>query len=199
MEDPRSVLKYWFGSNPSDAWIAKERAKLWWSKNKEIDSQICRRFEPLVIAAQSGALEDWKSTPEGWLALILVTDQFPRNIYRGSAAAFRFDSIALHLCLQGLANQEDSELRPIHRIFFYIPLEHSENLKHQNRCIRLFRQLASKAPNDFKPVLDGFIQFALRHQVIIERFGRFPHRNKILGRPSTTEELEFLKQPGSSF
>jgi uncharacterized protein (DUF924 family) len=199
MEDRLTVLRYWFGSDPDDAGVAKERASLWWSKVPRIDDEIRRRFKPLVLAAGKGFLGNWKSTVHGKLALILLTDQFPRNIYRGQPQAFAFDDIALELSVKGVAAGEDRLLRPIHRVFFYLPLEHSEELVYQHRSVDLFRELVLVVPESRKPTFTGFLNFAMRHCAIIERFGRFPHRNAILGRESTAQEVAFLKQPGSSF
>lgn len=199
MEDQSSVINYWFGTDPDDARVAQERASLWWAKKPSVDDEIRRRFGPLVTAAGKGALSDWTSTAWGRLALILLTDQFPRNIYRGQPQAFDFDGIALDLSLKGLARGEDKELRPIQRVFFYLPLEHAENPEHQHRSVKLFRQLVREVPDDQRPTFAGFFIFALRHCAVIERFSRFPHRNAILARESTPEEIAFLKQPGSSF
>lgn len=199
MENSVSILKYWFGDDSDDAVVAERRSSLWWSKNPTTDDEIRTRFGRLVLAAESGDLDDWQATTDGRLALILLTDQFPRNIYRGTADAFRFDRIALDLCLDGLESGLDKDLRPIQKVFFYLPLEHSENLEHQHRCVRLFRDLAAEVSADLKNLFERYVDYALRHQVIIERFGRFPHRNPILGRQSTSEEIRFLKQPDSSF
>ena len=156
-------------------------------------------IESLVIAAEVGDLDDWRLSIDGRLALVLLTDQFPRNIFRDSPAAFHFDALARNLCVEGLATRADRELRPIERVFFYLPLEHSEDLDDQNRCVALFRELAEEVDADLKVTFENFVGFALRHHVIIERFGRFPHRNSVLGRRSTQEEIDFLAQPGSSF
>ncbi len=148
MENIRTVLEFWFGENPDDGMVAAERSSLWWSKNPEIDDEVRGRFESLVLAAEAGDLDHWRSSIEGRLALILVRDQFPRNIYRETPAAFRFDDIARDLCLGGLAKRVDRNLRPIQRVFFYLPLEHSENLEHQNRCVELFHELAEEVSVD---------------------------------------------------
>ncbi len=199
METPQTVLEYWFGTNSDDAVVAREQASLWWSHDPQVDAEIRARFQPLVEQAAAGALDGWAGSPEGRLALILVTDQFPRNIFRGAPQAFAYDEIALRLSLDGLAGGEDRQLRPIHRVFLYLPLEHSEDLEHQVRCVALFRQLASDVPETHTKVFEGFLDYAEQHHAIIERFGRFPHRNAILGRESTPAEIEFLQQPGSSF
>jgi uncharacterized protein (DUF924 family) len=139
------------------------------------------------------------------VALVVVLDQLSRNLHRGSAEAFAADARARALVYQGLAHGDDQVLRPIERLFFYMPLEHSEALEDQERCVALFRELAlavAAAPDaDAKQVaqFESFIDFAVRHRDIIARFGRFPHRNAVLGRASTDEELEFLQQPNSSF
>ena len=125
MESQDSILAFWFGDDPDDAAVAAERASLWWSKDPRMDAEIRRRFEPLVEAAGSCNLEEWRASIRGRLALILLTDQFPRNIRRGAPAAFAFDAIARSLCLESLANGSDRELRPIERVFVYLPFEHS--------------------------------------------------------------------------
>lgn len=199
MEDKSTVVDYWFGHNPNDAATAKEQSSLWWSKNPAIDAEIRHRFKSLVVTTETGSLDGWKSSIDGVLALILLTDQFPRNIYRDTPEAFRLDPLARKFCKDGLVSRADQDLRPIERVFFYLPLEHSEDPDDQHRCVTLFRELAAEVSAELKPAFDGFVDFALRHKVIIDRFGRFPHRNRILGRRSTLDELEFLQQPDSSF
>lgn len=198
-ESPETILEFWFGSDPDDAATARQQASLWWSKQEQVDRQIRERFEPLVKAAAAGQLQDWRQSVSGQLALIILTDQFPRNIYRDTPQSFGFDNVALALCKEGLADRSDRELRPIERVFFYLPLEHSENMTDQQECVALFRELVEEAPEAQRGSLAGFLDFAVRHCRIIERFGRFPHRNAILGRVSTAEESGFLTQPGSSF
>ena len=194
-----AILEFWFGPNPEDAAVAKEKSTLWWSKNPQIDSEIRRRFEISVIRAAADELSDWRSNPRGCLALILLTDQFPRNIYRDSPRAFAQDPKALAWSLDGIAEGLDTKLRPIERVFFYLPLEHSESLDHQDRSVKQFRQLIDAVGADQKNVFAEYLDFAARHREIIARFGRFPHRNKILDRESTPDELAFLAEPGSSF
>ena len=194
-----TILDFWFGTNPDDGVVVKEKSALWWSKSPEIDGEIRRRFESAVIRAAAGELSDWQSNPRGRLALILVTDQFPRNIFRGSPRAFAQDSKALAWSLDGIDQGLDMKLRPIERVFFYLPLEHSEALEHQEQSVRQFRELVNAVGADRRDVFVEYLDFAVRHRDIIARFGRFPHRNKILGRESTPEELAFLAEPGSSF
>lgn len=199
MKTKKAVIDYWFGHNPDDAATAKEQSSLWWSKNPVADTEIGDQFSSLVEAAETGNLDGWRSSIDGSLALILLTDQFPRNIYRDRPEAFRLDPLAREFCNEGLVSRADRKLRPIERVFLYLPLEHSEDSDDQHRCVALFRELAAAVSAKLRPTFDGFVDFALRHQVIIDRFGRFPHRNRILGRQSTHDELEFLMQPDSSF
>jgi uncharacterized protein (DUF924 family) len=178
---------------------ARERARLWWSKNPELDNEIRRRFENCVIKAGSGELDHWASNPQDRLALILLTDQFPRSIYRDSAKAFAFDTKALSLARDGVDLGFDNALRSLEKVFFYLPLEHSELLADQQQSVSLFQKLVDEAGPDQKPTFAEYFDFAMRHRDIISRFGRFPHRNEALGRISTPEELAFLQQPGSGF
>ena len=139
-------------------------------------------------------------SPAVRLALILLLDQLPRNIHRGTPAAFAQDPLARDLCLKGLSIGADKSLSPLERVFFYLPLEHAESREQQARSVALFEALAAEqAGTPAQATFAGFADFARRHQVIIERFGRFPHRNDILGRTSTPEEAAFLQQPGSGF
>jgi uncharacterized protein (DUF924 family) len=194
-----AVIEFWFGSNPGDAATAKERSALWWAKNPQVDEEIRERFEGWVAKAAAGALSYWEATAAGRLALILLTDQFPRNIYRDSPRAFAHDAKALAWCLDGIEQHVDRKLRPIERVFFYLPLEHAESLEHQEKSVKHFSELVSIVDEPDKAVFKEYLDFAVRHRDIIARFGRFPHRNKILGRQSTAEEIAFLNEPGSSF
>ena len=194
-----TVLNFWFGADPDDAAVAKEKSALWWSKSMESDEEIRQRFESLVAKAAAGELSDWQSTPSGRLALILLTDQFPRNIHRDSSGAFAQDSKALAYCLAGIKSDSDLKLRPIERVFFYPPLEHAETLEQQEQSVTQFSALRDDAGADQKHLFAEYLDFAVRHRDIIARFGRFPHRNKILGRESTPQEIAFLAEPGSSF
>jgi uncharacterized protein (DUF924 family) len=194
-----TVLTYWFGANPQQAALAKDRADLWWSKNGEVDREIRRRFEGSLELAAEGKLDPWLAEPRGRLALIILTDQFPRNIYRDSPLAFAFDAKALAWSLEGIELGFDRRLQPIERVFFYLPLEHSEQLEHQERSVGMFRELVPLVAAEQKKIFEHYLNFAILHCDIIARFGRFPHRNRILGRSSTAEEIHFLSHPGSSF
>jgi uncharacterized protein (DUF924 family) len=189
-----AVLNFWFGDPKSDETSYDDRRNLWFQKNPEVDRTIRDRFMDLYRQAASGALDDWQSSPHGCLALLLLLDQFPRNMFRGDRQSFATDAKALGIAQTAIAQNFDQSLTPEQRIFLYLPLEHSENLTVQNQSVRLFQELATEYPH-----LADTHDYALRHQAIIERFGRFPHRNAVLGRETLPNEAEFLKQPGSSF
>jgi uncharacterized protein (DUF924 family) len=193
------LLLFWFGNHVDTAAVAAGKSALWWKKNAEFDEECRRLFELQVEAAGAGTLNHWSASARGRLALVLLTDQLPRNIHRGSARAFAFDGAAQQYCLEGLDLRADLALRPIERVFFYMPLEHAESLPLQQRSVTLFTQLGQSVPSDQRELFDGYQKYALRHRDIIARFGRFPHRNQQLRRASTADELAFLQTPGSSF
>jgi uncharacterized protein (DUF924 family) len=199
LAEPENILEFWFGANDGDGEVIKAKSWLWWSKNEVIDRSIANRFGDDLDRAIGGAIDHWALTPRGQLALIILMDQFSRNIYRGTPRAFAQDKQACTLCLTGLEKGQDQVLRPVERAFFYLPLEHSESLPSQEKSVELYRVLYQWASPDLKTNFQEFLDFAIRHRDIIQRFGRFPHRNVILGRESTPEELEFLQQSGSSF
>ncbi|RUO23934.1 DUF924 domain-containing protein [Aliidiomarina minuta] len=192
----QDILDYWFGDKSDTAAIAKAQQKLWWSKDETVDAEIRTRFQPLLSALEEGLLDDWADTAEGTLALIILSDQFPRNMFRGSPLAFHYDPWALQFCKEAIAKGFEKELSVMQKAFLYMPLEHSENLDDQEAAVAQFSALHEEEPGEETAVL---LDFAKQHHAIIQRFGRYPHRNEILGRESTVEELEFLKQPGSSF
>ncbi|MDX7746998.1 DUF924 family protein [Aeromonas veronii] len=200
MQPWQPLLALWFGDEADDVLRATRQAPLWWGKSSEADALLASRFGKLAEAAAKGSLAHWADTPSGRLALILLLDQLPRNIHRGTPAAFAQDPLARDLCLKGLSIGADKSLSPLERVFFYLPLEHAESREQQARSVALFEALAAEqAGTPAQATFAGFADFARRHQVIIERFGRFPHRNDILGRTSTPEEAAFLQQPGSGF
>lgn len=202
-ETPDSVLAYWFGgplnADTDGAAVAAQQAALWWQKDPATDAAIRARFAAWTARAASGALDAWAHTPRGRLALLVLTDQFPRNMYRDSPQAFAFDALARRWCLDGLQRGDDQALPPIARVFFYLPLEHSEELADQVRAVALMRALSQAVPPAQAEAFSSYSRFAERHHAIVARFGRFPHRNAVLGRPSTPEEVAFLQTPGSSF
>jgi uncharacterized protein (DUF924 family) len=200
VEDTKNeLLQFWFGDDPDDAAVAKGQAELWWGHRQETDELLQERFGAAASAAAAGVLDHWTGSPRGRLALILLLDQIPRAIHRGTPAAFDQDPKARDIAQRGLDSGADRLLRPIERLFFYLPFEHSEDLVDQNRSVELFRELVASVDSAHRETFAGFVDYALRHQNVISRFGRFPHRNLILGRESTPEEQAFLEQPGSAF
>ncbi|MDF5704658.1 DUF924 domain-containing protein [Aeromonas hydrophila subsp. hydrophila] len=200
MQPWQPLITFWFGEETDDVTRAKRQAPLWWGKNSATDALLASRFGDLTAAAAAGELAHWADAAEGRLALILLLDQLPRNIHRGTPAAFAQDAKARDLCLKGLSLEADLALPPLGRVFFYLPLEHAESREQQVRSVTLFEGLATEqADGPARETFAGFADFARRHQVIVECFGRFPHRNAILGRQDTTEEATFLLQPGSGF
>ncbi|MEV3819477.1 DUF924 family protein [Aeromonas dhakensis] len=200
MQPWQPLLTFWFGEESDDVTRAKRQAPLWWGKNSDTDALLASRFGDQASAAAAGELAHWAESAEGRLALILLLDQLPRNIHRGTPAAFAQDAKARDLCLKGLSLGADLALPPLGRVFFYLPLEHAESREQQARSVTLFEGLAAEqAAGPARETFAGFADFARRHQVIVERFGRFPHRNTIMGRASTEEEAAFLLQPGSGF
>lgn len=194
-----AVLHFWFGEHPDDPLAVQAQSARWWRKDPAFDAEIRQRFGALREAAIARTLDDWLASPRERLALIVLVDQFSRNLFRDSPEAFAHDALARHWCIDGLGRGDDRALLPIERQFFYLPLEHSESRDDQARCIALFTALRDEAAPEWRAMFEGALDFAERHRDIIERFGRFPHRNAALGRVSSDREREFLAQPGSSF
>jgi len=200
MNEIDQVLEFWFGACGADGALDPAKQKMWFGDGRKHDAEIRDRFGALHGRASRGELEDpWPATPRGRLALILVLDQFSRHIHRGTAAAFAQDPAAQRVAVSGLGLNADRALIPAQRAFFYLPLEHAEDLELQRLCVRCVDGLAHTVAMQWRKDYQGYLDYARRHRDIIERFGRFPHRNAVLGRASTSDELEFLKQPGSSF
>ncbi|MFA7665344.1 MAG: DUF924 family protein [Burkholderiaceae bacterium] len=170
-------------------WFEQLEPAQWWLKDPALDARIAERFASLLQRARRCELHDWRTSPRGRLAEVIVLDQFPRNIHRDTPLAFASDALALALAQEAVARGDDQALTQIERIFLYLPYMHSESALIQQRSVELY------AANGLADNLD----FAERHKVIIDRFGRYPHRNATLGRPSTDEEQAFLREPGSSF
>ena len=183
----REVLDFWFGPE-----AGKSRPE-WFRKDAAFDADIRKRFGDLHAAAARRELETWRASPEPMLALVIVLDQFSRNLYRGDARAFAQDEHALECARQAVARRDDLGLLPVQRQFLYLPYEHSERLADQEMGVELMRSL------DAFEETRGISEWAVKHRDIVARFGRFPHRNAAIGRASTAEETEFLKQPGSGF
>jgi uncharacterized protein (DUF924 family) len=199
MEGIESIINYWFGTSVDDAEVIREKSALWWKKDPKVDEEIRRRFEMMLDAEVKNEFESWSREPRGQLARILLCDQFPRNMYRNFARAFDYDERARKLTFAALTLGMDKKLRLVERVFMYLPLEHSEDAEDQAASVRFFTLLDEQAPKAAKDSYRFYLDYALKHKAIVDRFGRFPHRNAILGRASTPEELEFLKGPDSSF
>lgn len=196
---PHEIVEFWFGDALALPKQAGARAELWFGKNDEFDREVRDRFGALPQLAAKGGLDAWREEASSALALVLVLDQFPRNLHRGSARAFAFDSQALTVALEAIERGFDGILHAIQAPFFYLPLEHAEDIEHQERAVRLFEELTARAAVELRPMLESFTSFARRHRDVIRRFGRFPHRNAVLNRPSTEEEVTYLESGGDQF
>ncbi len=190
---PRDILEFWFGDGLEKGWPTQEMKELWWGGSKGLDETVKARFGDRVAEAVGGRLKDWETEHLSRLALVLLLDQFTRNVYRGTGQALSGDARSQQLVTDALARGWDKQLPWVCRVFLLMPLMHAENLALQDDCVARFRQLALDAPDDLKPKLAGNGDFAAQHRDIIARFGRFPYRNAALGRVSTPEEEEFLK------
>ena len=193
------LLDWWFGPAETAAEVSASQHGLWFGKRDSQDDYAREHFAPLVRQALAGDLESWVDTAEGWLALILLLDQLPRMIYRDSPFAYSGDSRAQQLVARGLAAGWEQALAPIEQIFVYLVLEHAEHLDSQDLAIELFGALAEQATDEDRAVFADSLDYAHKHQQVIARFGRFPHRNAVLGRENTPEESAFLLEPGSRF
>jgi uncharacterized protein (DUF924 family) len=200
-DDPRcrAVLAFWFGTGMDDAAVIAEKSAIWFRGGTGVDTTIRTDFAALRAAALEGQLDAWLDAPRGRLALVILVDQFSRNLFRDDPRAYTHDALALAWCVESLGRSMDRALRPIERVFLYLPLEHSEMLADQQRAVALFSALRDEVHPDLRETFNGFLDYAKRHRDVIARFGRFPHRNATLGRASTDQERVFLEQSGSSF
>lgn len=194
-----TVLHFWFGHIESTVLPTKERTRIWFGATPEGDQEIIDQFKKNLEDAICGNFDTWESEPRGSLALIIILDQFSRSIFRKSAMAFTQDQKALDVCIRGIERQYDHELSLIERAFFYMPLMHSENREMQATSVRAFKMLVDLSFPEARSIYDNFFEYALRHFEIIEKFGRFPHRNAIMGRTSSKEEEEFLSKSKEGF
>jgi uncharacterized protein (DUF924 family) len=185
---PEEVLDYWFGRQGEPGY--GEFREAWFRKDPEFDQRVRDRFEALYERAATGELDDWKEEAHSCLALVILLDQFPRNMFRGDPRSYAADRKAQETAEYAVDRAFDRELPEFQRMFLYMPFMHSEDLEHQRRSVELFGRLGGEGDPSY---------YAVRHMEIIERFGRFPHRNDVLGRRTTPEEAEFLTQPGSTF
>jgi len=196
MTSHQNILHFWFGDDKN---TPLQNAEMWWKQDNDLDAQIKETFEESLKEALEAKLESWRKTPHGCLAYIILLDQFSRNMYRNTPQAFKQDVLALAASLSGQRNNFDRELSIVERWFFYMPMMHSEDLDMQRRCVEVYEQLLEETPEKLKKTVEGALDYAVRHMKVIERFGRFPHRNKILGRKSSDEEEAFLKSDEAPF
>jgi uncharacterized protein (DUF924 family) len=185
-----AVLTFWFDPAHRGEWYAIR---------SEFDDVIRERFGKTTESAAAGKLADWAATPSGWLALLIVLDQFSRNLYRNDRRAWMQDHRAQQLAVWGIEEGFDRQLPAIQRVFAYMPLEHAEDIGLQQRSVALFEALCHSAPASEHDRYAGFLDYARRHHAVIARFGRFPHRNAVLGRDSTPGELAYLAEPSAGF
>jgi uncharacterized protein (DUF924 family) len=193
------ILSFWFRERALSAPQIDARMDVWFGENADFDAEILSDFADDVERASDGKLDHWARTPSGRLALILLLDQFRRNIYRGTPEAFSKDKAALKLCVEGAIGNRDSGLAPIYRVFFYMPLQHAESRKVQEKSVALFDKIANAVSPTYKETFDTIAQFAELHADIVMQFGRFPHRNQMLGRENTAEEEKYLSGDSPSF
>jgi len=204
MDEARSVRDFWFGTVPLSAEALNRRILFWfgdeasaWRQRR--DQHIRARFSELLERAARGELSGWADGPRRRLSLIILLDQFPRSIFRGTARAFAYDEQALGLTLSGMQSAADAALSVVERIFFYMPLQHAESREVQEESVAAYRRLLSEASSELHAHFVSALRSAENHRAIIERFGRFPYRNQVLGRSSTKEERDWLREGGSSF
>jgi uncharacterized protein (DUF924 family) len=196
---PEDVLEFWFGHPGPAAEVAARQSKLWFGKSAANDQLVTDRFADTLIAAGAGQLDHWALTPRNRVALIVVLDQFPHHIHRNHGQSFAYDAQSLALTQAMIQNGDAARIAPIERVFVYLPLEHAESLALQDESVALYTQLVADASDAERPLFKGFLDYAQQHRDVVSRFGRFPHRNELLGRPSTADEIAFLEQPGSRF
>ena len=194
-----AILSFWFKEQELSAPQIDNRMDTWFGEDPAFDEEIKSTFGDDVNAACEGKLDHWAVDPHGRLALIILIDQFRRNIYRGSKEAFSKDKLALKLCVEGAMEKKDRSLTPIQRVFFYMPLQHAESRKVQEKAVKLYSRLAENVSQTYRETFLTVVTFAELHKDIIDQFGRFPHRNKLLGRENTEEEAEYLAGDSPDF
>ena len=198
-EDYEAIIEFWLGDVSAPAAELERRGRLWFSADPELDKEIKARFGDLLARRTDGVIAGWSATPRGRLGLIILLDQFSRNIHRGTRKAFAFDQEALDLSRDGIDAGMDQGLAALERMFFYMPFQHAENRKIQQRSVALFESLAQSSPAEQRWFFELSLRHAREHRDLIARFGRFPHRNRLLGRQSTAEERAYLEGGGKTY
>jgi uncharacterized protein (DUF924 family) len=193
------ILSFWFREQELSAPQIDRRMDIWFGEDPVFDHDIEKEFANDIEKASEGKLDHWADEPHGRLALIILIDQFRRNIYRGTLKAFSHDKVALKLCVEGAVEKKDKGLTPIQRVFFYMPLQHAESRKVQAKSVKLYEKLAESVSPTLQETFLTVAQFAELHKDIIDQFGRFPHRNVLLGRENTPEEDEYLAGDSPDF
>lgn len=199
MINPDTILQFWFADARQSPEAARQRSDFWFNPDPQLDGQIWELYADAVSDAANDFYSDWEGTADGRLALILLLDQFPRNIFRGTAEVFRYDYKALELAQQGVAIGQLAGLSLPEQAFFLMPYQHSEDIAIQDTGVGLYGAMAAAAPEEWKDIATGYRDFAARHRDIIAEYGRFPHRNNVLGRAATDAESRFLAEGGESF
>jgi uncharacterized protein (DUF924 family) len=199
IERAEAVLEFWFGDAARDPSALQQRVDLWFASSEETDARIAEHFGSLAAEAARSELEPWTAEPRACLALIILLDQFPRNLHRGSAEAFACDAHGLAVAEAGVAAGHLEVLATSEQCFYLLPYEHSENTEVHQRGLALFRRVLDRAAPEWRPSAKNSLDYALSHFEIIERFGRYPHRNAVMGRESTPEERAYLEAGAPSF
>jgi uncharacterized protein (DUF924 family) len=199
MKDAEKVLSFWFGELDEHGHAHPSQAKRWFQKNSDFDREVHEQFEAMHRSVADGRCERWLETPRGTLAYVIVLDQLSRNMFRGTAEMFAHDASALRAALRGVDRADDQKLGIDERSFLYMPLMHSEDPKIQDRSVALFEKMRDAVRPERRERYAASVRYAETHRDIIKRFGRFPHRNSILDRTSTPDEVEFLTEPNAAF
>lgn len=200
MNHYEEVYEYWFGKGSlTDPSYMQQRSKLWFGKDPKVDAEMGERFRSKLTQPPDPALQKWKVARKGTIALVILHDQFPRNIFRGTPKMFAWDEYAKEVACEALSQGIHESVNIFEAMFLVLPFEHSEKLSDQQESVQLFSDIRNRCPKELQSFGDEILNYAIRHMDIIERFGRFPHRNAVLGRTSSREEREFLESPDSGF
>jgi uncharacterized protein (DUF924 family) len=193
------VLAFWFAGTLEVGADPQSQYRRWFTQSDAFDREIEAAFGDLPDAARDGQLTPWHGSAAGMLALVIVLDQFPRHLYRATPKAFAFDAQAFAVAESAIAAGFDAALHPLQAAFLYMPFQHAEDRRAQQRAVALYDELVDRAPQEYRAIMEGFANYARRHAVVVEQFGRFPHRNALLGRTTTAEEQAYLEGGGETF